>query len=369
MRVKVVININEEDATKLRFTEDVEQPQESNISNSEEIFDEYANGYKGFQLAKYYKQYPSLLDGSYKLFPATGYNGFVSSDSTDIDGNFLASQVFHIHLFGNAPQYLYIVFDPETKSYAKNFDIQYGQRIISIKNNTSPYVIISLENLMFETSFVDTDIILTFNDYNQPYSSLKITKIATQYVAVYTGKDLISFKCSENSSNSSIKVTPGIIEQYADIKIYDRDNALHLMAQQDLLKLGKSVTITAIDLDGKSYSLGAYLIDTYDINSNSAIVNVSCSDRIQDLDKIRVQAVELSFLRNLHSMLSFLFTKMNNAAWRYIDNDTWSYCESIVTPNSWFAASTLKELAGKICTLGMLSIYCVSNIYVVARCW
>lgn len=293
---------------------------------------------RGFQLSSS-AQALSKLNGKNTFFGEEGFPGYLSSSTTEAD--------IVIHAQGAQISYLYITFDTTTGDYAKTIMVN-GKAV----SNDKVTALVSF-------SEVNT-VMLSFTDWSNPESTIKIMNIALVPTFRLRGGDLISFRCSENLFNSELQITPGICEQYADIKIYDRDSTF-----RQLILVDQSIDDANVDITVGEYPLGTYTVSDWNFETDNSVVDVTCRDPSYLLDKITVQRAEIAD-RTLDALLNLLFTRAGTA-WVYLDTETRERCQHIIVPNSWFASSSLKVLLEKTCSLGMLRIFWSVSMFYVGR--
>jgi hypothetical protein len=328
-------------------------------------------GFKGFQFAENYGEYPAIADGSYKYFPDDGYKGFMSAKLSVADGTFgtnISKPTLSITARGATPEYLYIQFDAVANIYAKKFRITTNANSNAlIVNNTAASLLVSLSSLNLPTDRSSTDIYIEFIAMNKPYQSVRITQLNVSYIGYYTGSELKSVENSEQLFDSQMQISPGLIEQYADIVIYDRDNSIHTLAKEAKLSEEFKVTVEAIDQDGNTQTIGSYITYDWDVESNKSEISLQCTDNSGQLDVIYIDTIDLK-TRTVDDLLTLIFSTAA-VFWEYIDSTTKTYCQSISIPNNWWYKSTARELLDKVCILGQLRVYSYLNTFVIARCY
>lgn len=366
MRTQVTIKFKENTGTSLEFR-DLELPSASNVSKVKSILNNTSRGARGFQLSKRRGEPVSTLDGSYGYFASDGYAGYLSSEICGATGSFSTALELDFYVAGNRPDYLYVVFDTVAQEYATRFMLRSPSVTLSVSNNTSVICRLPVRSLNMPTTGEGIVMTLVINKWSKPYKSAKVTLISKNFVGVFVGSDLKSVACSENTLDEQMSLSPGIIAQYADISLYDRQGFIHRLAEEGALLQEADVAVEAVDDDGTTHALGTYLVSTWDVPATSSTVSVDCTDVTATLERLDVpqQPVED---RTLHDMLTLLFQYIRNASWMYYDDETEKYCKRIMTPDSWFKAESVYVLLNKICSLGMLRIYWQVNTYVVARC-
>lgn len=312
---------------------------DANVSNPSRILiPNNTNTVKGFQLSSSNVKL-STLNSTRTFFGPRGFSGYLSTNSQQ--GTILLTAT------GGTISTLYIVFDKATGEYAK-----------TIKVNDTTIANDKVEKLI---SFPEASAVtLTFTNWSAANATPKVTSITILPTLTLTGTDLLNFKCSENLLDSDLQINPGICEQYADIEIYDRGNVFHDLAQEGFLDDDVDVSINT-----DNYALGIYIASDWDIEIDNSVVGITCRDRSYLFEKILIQRADIA-QRTIDDLLNILFSQAN-IAWNYLDNETQTRCQSITIPNNWFAASDLKTLLDKICSLGMLRMYWSLNTFYVGR--
>lgn len=362
MRLQVAITLNSNAGARTEMR-DLDVTSGINVSNPGEVVSMTTpKGFRGFQLSDDEGHIASRLNNGYKFFPDTGYSGYISQDITDAQGE-IDTVSFPFYVVGSGDVFLTILFDPLGENYAVNFEIRnyMDQQVAYVYNNRRKSVSVTIP----ATGMYFT---LKVRKWSKPYSSVIISRITAPQSLVFTGKDIESCEWSEASFDAQMTITPGIVEQYADIVIYDRDGNLHNYAQDnDSGSSEHKVTVHSHDGD-QSILQGAYIITSWDIPGDSSKIKLLCSDLSPSLDKINIKSFPVAN-RTVDDMLTFLFVRAGNLPWKYQNSDISSECKSIATPDSWFVPCTLLQLLNKICVLGLLRIYWDTNSFVVARCW
>lgn len=365
MQVKVIINFNDPSGSVVA-PQIVGLPEQINIQENTEsytiAFTDGSRGYKGFQLDV------STLNGDSRFYEPTGYPGIITRALSDASGVFEPVIQIPIDLQIAIPEILWIGFDKACKEYATTFSIANITRVKRVIIEDNKASVIGIPMSLIDARIGD-DIVLKINRWSKANASAKVVRISPYYRATYTGTDLIDFVCSENLLDANLAIQPGICEQYADVRIYDRDNMIHASVGNDALSSDHEIAIYALDdATHNQYILGKYYISDWAVEGDSAEVGVTSRDISYIFDKINVPSVSIKE-RTVDDMLQFLFSYAQDISWSYIDDDTKEYCEKITTPDNWYRAGTLRELLNKICTLGMLRIYWHVNKFIVARCW
>lgn len=314
-----------------------------------------------FQVSQSYENPVSRLDGQYKVLPDQGFPGFISKALCDVDGNFDAENAPYVTLISSgAPLGIAVAF---SEGYPVKYSITAGGVTKYYDNNTSKIInVVDDTNTQFKLTIHKWHI--DANDIR--VASVKIVSIIPIFDMTYTESDLISVTNSETLFDSQMNIAPGICEQYADIRIYDRNNLLHQLAYID--KLNDDYTVTIYAIDTEKYVIGSYSVKDWDISSTNSVIGVICDDMSRIFKSINVPSIPL-LTRTVDDMLSMAFDQLKGVNWEYIDKDTQIYCQHITTPDNWFYSSDLLSLLNKICTLGFLRIYWYIDKFIVARCY
>ena len=368
MYVQVQIDYKKSNNLLLRQENEI-WPEQINVQEGTEISilnNNAARGFKGFQLSESYDKVNTPLNGNYKFFSSEGYPGLITSQACGVDGIFAPDIAISFYMPETHIVTLWIVFDLVCNEYATEFTVK--NEDLNLEETfyaDSPIYGIPVSEYLYAQP--GEKFTIKIRKWSKPFSSAKITRISAYYNTTFTGADLISMTCSENLLDANMAINPGICEQYADIKVYDRDGMLRWLSHDGELTEDFEVTITAIDKDN-TYVLGKYEVDNWDIDGTSYEVGVSCRDISYILSEINVKSIPIQ-TRTVHDMLRLMFKNIPNISWKYIDTDTVTYCKNIKTPYNWFKNGTLYELLHKICVLAMIRIYWHVDSFVIARCW
>lgn len=307
----------------------------------------------------------SILNDKKLILPDGGYPGFMSRKlSSDIDGTFIDADAPKISIKSSSIKQngLWITF---SEGYPVKYRITKDNQSTTIDNNTQRTIYIDQS---FGEGDESVDVYITVLQWSEKLASVKISKISNIFDVTYDLNDLISITYSENLFNSQLQIQPGICEQYADIQLYDRDGILHELADKRALNEDYSVTITVVDDDTNKRSIdGVYLVNDWEVYGTSNTVIINCNDLSRIFDKINIEITAVK-TRTVDDMLNECFN-LCKVSWRYIDDDTQTYCENIKTPNCWFYKSTALQTLNKICRLGMLRVYWYIDSFIVARCY
>lgn len=344
-------------------------PEVINVAKTDSLHNEGSTKGKCFQLSPSKSSTVSSLNDTYKFFSSDGYEGIITRAISNETGIFVEPCPAVTFTSTNPNlETLYVTFDRASKEYATIVDVQVnGGDKVRIEN-TRVVLPIDLHTHVSYAPEGSNTITITLVKWSHKYSSAKITEISYDFTEVFTSNSIIDFTCSENALNEQVLIRPGIVEQYAEISLYDRYKSIHVAATKEILLRNARVTISAIDTEGNKITLGKYSADNWDIESTSDRVKVTCGDPSAIFDDIRVENFPVA-LRSIDGMLSALFSYAGNYSWKYIDKQTESYCSATYTPSNWIKADTLKNSLEKVCAFGMLRIYWFVDTFVVVRCY
>ena len=380
MQVQVDINLgisataeyNYKDTDNNGVVDDIIEQINVQHGAAKDVFYNSPTGMRGFQLSASSQEPVSTLDGVYKLFSNSGYPGLISRSLSAADGSFAEPIKIEFTVAGDVSE-IVIIFDPLSKEYAKDFTIvcedtlNMRMEAVDCKNYHGYKYSLSADRIRAWST--EMRFALYIYKWSKAYSSAKITHLGPIFSLRYTGKDLISFACAENAYDAQMSLQPGISEQYAEVRLYDRD--AELLDRIKTLKISDNVmlSITAIDHssdEGSSYMLGTYIMDNIDNINNDFEVSLVCKDLSYTLDDIYVQAWPVQD-RTLDDMLNIAFSYLPGCSWRYGNTTTKDDCKNIVTPDSHLSSCTLRECFTKICNVGMLRIYWYVDSFVVTE--
>lgn len=331
----------------------------SNVSNSSEIFNdtEYV-GYKGFHLAEELGKYPSTCNGEYLYYPDEGYKGYCSSKLSDTDCYIGID--FNLQL-SNCPETIAIYFDSISNTYARTVQVLNSENSNSIiVNNRSSVCLIDITALNIKKS--DTIIYIKFQYLNRPNTNLKITKMAFEYIRTYTDDIIKDFKCSEQLLDTTFRINPGVLQQYAEISFKDKYGEFKDLAKRELLNDNLFVKIYINDT-----LVGTYMTESWDIKANNTNVSLNCTDPCRLLDYINVTRVPVAS-RTVDDLLNMAFS-YTEYTFEYLDSDVEELCKKITNGTSWIYPSSLTDFLKKVCLLGMIRIYWYKDKFMVARCY
>ena len=345
---------------------DVAYSETTNTSKTDSVTTA-VNGYRGFQLSNRQDAPLSVLDGTYFPFPDEDYSGVIFKEVADEHGVFDTPPSITFTLEGQNFDQLNIAFDQTSEEYASKIELIISEKTYTILND-SMLLSVDLSQYINVKIFNSYKVTIKFLRWSAPYKNTKIMYLSCANTYVFAGNTINSIICSENALNSQTYVQPGIVEQYAEINLYDRYKYLrNVIAVNGRLLDGASIKVEMID-DTRSWSLGEYKINSWDAESNSLIAKLYAVDPSYEFDKISIQSIPAA-TRSVHELLTKLFSYANVNSWQYIDSDTREYCSTISIPRSWFNDVTLKKAFQNVCAAGMLRIFWKKDNFVVMRCW
>jgi len=302
----------------------------------------------------------SKLDGNFKILPNTGYPGFISKQIANSLGNFTGSLPYITIHIDIKPAYVLVKF---SDGYPVAYDLHVSTYAssISVIDNTQSTIQIPVDILTD-----NCDISLTINKWSKANTQAKIYQVLfiNALNRTYYLDDIDSVTFSENAFDSSLSLAAGICEQYADISLYDRDNLIHQLADEDILTTQYKVSIIRIS---DQEVLGTYTVANWEISGTDGDVKIICNDMSRIFDSIIIDINTSSYFV-LSNALEAVF-ELCNVSWGYDSDATKEYCEHITTVYGWLPVDTAKNTLEKLCNMGMLRIYWYINKFIVMRCF
>lgn len=376
MRIRAEINFLQQNTQRSTLVTGVGGTTiQNNVSNVVEMSKQH-KGYKGFIFAQEQGKWPATASGTYKYFSDVGYPGYMSralsgeTFDTDVNGYNIATQ-FVFKFTGDVPRFVTIQFDERCYEYATCIWVcvgsVFGQKI-QVYNNSIKCIIdiTALQNAF--TANPNAAMCIVFYGWNKPFKNTKITNVAFDYVGSYTDDELKEVLCSETLFTANFGINAGIVEQYADLTIYDRYDDIHSLADAELLQQNLLVNIYLTETGKLDQLIGTYITDSWDISREDGNIGLHCTDNSKTFDNIVVPGQSVNN-RTLDDVLGLLLGNVEYG-WSYIDTETQEYCQQIILPNNyWDKGSTLREMITYACQLGLLNIYWYIDKFIVARCY
>ena len=203
-------------------------------------------------------------------------------------------------------------------------------------------------------------------------------------------RDLISVTGSENSKDSELTPQPGIIEQSASLKIYDRDSYfknnilkstveffrgatvnLYITKSTYVEAICSEDTIVSEDLicgssyDAENIQIGSYIVDKVEMEGDEDEVSITCVDITRTLSSIKINQYPLAN-RTLHDFLNIVFGEfLDDATWGYKTSEIETRCRNMHIDNSFITNVDARQFLEQVCLCGMLNIYQYNGIYYV----
>lgn len=222
--------------------------------------------------------------------------------------------------------------------------------------------------------------------------TVAVELITKDNISHWYTRDLINVQCSENSKDADLTPQPGVIEQNASLKIYDRESyfkynimkstanffrgcALNVYIRKGITQvavcsesLACNETVTCDE--GTTYVqslIGSYLVDKVQMEGDSDEVSISCIDLTNILSSIKIEQYPLAD-RTIDDFLNIIFGEfLNGATWEYTDDATQDICENTFIPDSFITGTDARAFLDQVCTCGMLNIFQVNGNYQVMR--
>ena len=193
--------------------------------------------------------------------------------------------------------------------------------------------------------------------------------ITTKYEEDYevTG-ELIEFNNSLNSKDPNLSVAPGIIEQYASIRLYDRDNTFRDAAILDSVDIFKDAKVTFYaSMDDEDVKIGSYIIDSIKMQMDNNEVQIQCVDKSDKLSSIKIEEYPVAD-RTADDLLNIVFQDFIGENWIYLDSETENNCKNTLIPNSFMNSTNAREVLQAICSVAMVNIWYDTDNFVVGGC-
>jgi len=203
-------------------------------------------------------------------------------------------------------------------------------------------------------------------------------------------EDIISLQYSENSKDSDLSPAPGVIEQNASARLYDRDdyfirkicNELEEVlngCQLNVYSKGPSSLLCGDDAAIVSnYTIvgaggqenlnrtNSYIISSVEIEKDNSILIIQCSDITNKLSRLTFNNLAVEN-RSIHDWLTILFDQFLEAStWYYSSSEIEYQCKHIVIPDSYVDNMNGRELLDTICNCASLNVYQVNGIFYVS---
>lgn len=364
MKVNVHVSFNSGSSK----TEIVSLPTLSNVANVSNLNTRTSSiGSKGFQLSPSKDKIVSTLEGDNRFYTSNGYIGVMSREISNVDRVFSNPVNVKIRIYAQTTDYVYIIFDRALKEYAHIFTLSDTFNQINYTNNLSSIIEIPLSNF----DKVDDeyyDLTMSITEWSHPFTSAKITYVSSNYAMSFTGSSILDIVWSEHSMDSQVTVLPGIVEQYANVSLYDRLGSASIISEHNLFSEGAKATIEVLDSDNNVIDENEYLVADWDISADSRLVDFTCADPTVAFSKISVSATNVQ-TRSIHDFLTLVFEYVPKYTWKYIDTEVQNYCEQTIIPNSWSRKRSVDESLRLICASAMLRICWLKNTFVVLRSW
>lgn len=186
------------------------------------------------------------------------------------------------------------------------------------------------------------------------------------YYKRYEDNSILSLVCSNNLTDSNLSITPGVCEQYTELKIYDRDNYLHDRASGNDT-MDAEVQCIWIDAYGDEHTLGTFFTSEWTIDGDNATVTIKGRDKTYILDTVSIPGLPRAGDKTLTDLIAILFEYMHDYSWEFLDVETEDRCNNIILKDCWYTESTLRVVLDKICYVGMLRIFFRNGTFYVGR--
>ena len=207
--------------------------------------------------------------------------GFKSSDASSAENDYeITSQLhnqFTIESSSNNFNTLNIAFDYKNGIYPTRLIInETSNEPISVTNDSALLKLSGLTPRQVGDSYYHT---IHFVAMNKPNVPLIITGIFSKLSVDIDSRRLDELTLEHQSVGDNERPSFGIISNSGDISLIDYDMTFKSLAQLGLLNEDCPITMTATDtLTGKSATIGKYLTNSWQYNTNNNTVSVSLKD-------------------------------------------------------------------------------------------
>lgn len=372
MRTQIEVSLGDNVGTTIRWgtLDDPDYFAEgANVSNRNKVFEQKtASGFSGFQLSANENEVTSTLNGAYKAFDTEGYPGYISRKLSREDG--YVEELLPFCIFGSLPEYLIITFDEVTNEYATRMVLTCHSPQSSAEvdiTNDETQCIIPLSEFSDVDVSTGVEFSLFIHTWSRSYSSIKVSYLSAGIDYFFNSNKIVDFQCSENAYDSNMSLSPGICEQFADIRLYDSQDILRNRLLKTSGEYNWKISIKSIDdTNNKTYVLGTYDLSEWEADTDTSLLTLLCRDPSRLFSKIEIPRVQVK-TRTLNDfiMLMFQHTKFS---YKYADEETLLRCEQIKVPNSWYIEEYLDVMLRNICDIGLLRIYWYIDKFIITRC-
>lgn len=185
-------------------------------------------------------------------------------------------------------------------------------------------------------------------------------------------KDIVNASFSSNSTDSNLSLSPGICEQSASITFYDPDKQVEGLFASGT-NTTSSISFNVYDSSGNVVDTRYFTSSQYSFDDDKGTCTIECTDSIDFLNNILLERLPpQSTTFTLNDLITQTLNKNLLPAgkkWSYQDSDTREWCKNITLAKAWYDAQSLYDLLIKICNVGMLRIYTISNNLYIMRCF
>lgn len=187
-----------------------------------------------------------------------------------------------------------------------------------------------------------------------PYK-IKIGLVSDILDVEYTDQ-IIDIEFSENSMDSLMSLESGIIEQYVDVTIQDKNGyLLNLILNMDIYDIPTTLLVFCID----TYNNTEQLLDTYevskwDVDIENSSITIHATDPSNILDNVTIPVPSIE-TRSVDQLLQIIFNYIGYE-YTYIGNAQ-TICSNIIIPDNWYWPSSARDLLNKVLNLAFMRCY------------
>lgn len=178
---------------------------------------------------------------------------------------------------------------------------------------------------------------------------------------LFTDNNIKSIKFSHQLMDTSFDITPGVIEQYADIVIKDKEKSVRALVMNGTL--GKDMKVF-VYIDNVVYQ--TYYTSTWDVQAQTSTVTLHCNDPCKKLENVQIASEGIK-----DYVLWTLFSKAFTAAgysWTYANVEVNNILIQTICGNTYLQYQDALTLLRKLCLVGFFRVFWNKDKFIIARC-
>ena len=178
---------------------------------------------------------------------------------------------------------------------------------------------------------------------------------------LFTDDNFKSIKFSHQLMDTSFDITPGVIEQYAQMVLKDKDKSIRNLAASGVL--GKDMKVF-VYIDDVLYQ--TYLTSTWDIQGQNSAITLNCNDPCKKLENVQIPTEGVA-----NYTLWGLFSKAFTAAgyrWDRANSQVSDILIYTTCKNTYIQFQDALTFLKKLCVVGFFRVYWNKDRFMIARC-